>query len=62
MRQAIGKWYRWAGLVLIALIYAWAYFSGKDQFWAGQATFFAVIVLFAVAVLDLVMKNGVEKS
>ena len=60
--SAIAKWYRWAGLLLIAAVYMWGYLTAQDQFWAGKSTVFAMIVLFVVAVFDLVMKNGVEKS
>lgn len=56
------KWYRQAGLALIGLIYLVAYLTAQDEFWAGRATFFGMIVLFAVAFLDVVMKDGVEKS
>jgi len=55
------KWYRWAGLALIVSIYLWAYLTARDPFWAGRATFFSMIVVFVVAILDEVMKNGVEK-
>ena len=61
-QELLKKWYRPAGLVLVALIYLWAYLTAQDEFWGGRATFFAMIVVFAVAILDLVMKNGVEKS
>jgi hypothetical protein len=56
----IAKWYRHAGLVLIALIYLWAYLTATDPFWAGRATFFGMAVLLAVALMDLVVKDGVD--
>ena len=55
------KRYREIGLALIALIYTWAYLTAKDPFWAGRATFFGMLVLFPVALFE-VMKDGVEKS
>ena len=53
--------YREIGLSLIILVYAWAYFTAKDPFWAGRATFFGMVILFLVALYE-VTKHGVEKS
>lgn len=54
--------YREAGLVLVALIYLWAYLTATDPFWAGRATFFGMVVAFAVALMDQVVGNDVEES
>ena len=62
LKEFVAAWYRRAGLILIVLIYLWAYLTAKDVFWAGKATFFGMFVLFGVAILDLVIKNGMEES
>jgi len=49
------KWYREAGLVVIALIYLWAYLTSTGPFWAGKATFFGAAVVLAVALIDQVI-------
>ena len=60
--RVIARYYRPAGLAILALIYVWAYLTRKDPFWAGRATFFGLFVLLAVAFIDMVVKNAVEKS
>jgi len=45
--------YREIGLAAVIAIYAWAYLTAKDPFWAGRATFFSMIVVFVVALFEI---------
>ena len=45
--------YREIGLAAVAAIYAWAYLTARDPFWAGRATFFSMIVVFIVALVEI---------
>ena len=49
--------YREIGLAAVASIYAWAYITARDQFWAGRATFFSMIVVFLVALYEVAKKD-----
>ncbi|MBR9689276.1 MAG: hypothetical protein GOV01_00025 [Candidatus Altiarchaeota archaeon] len=62
LKGLVATWYRRVGLALIVMIYLWSYLTAKDMFWAGKATFFGMFVLFGVALMDLVIKNGMEES
>jgi hypothetical protein len=55
------KRYAEIGLVLIALIYLVSFILRADPFWARNATIGSIFVLLPVAVLRLVIRNGVEK-
>ncbi|MBR9681113.1 MAG: hypothetical protein GOU98_04825 [Candidatus Altiarchaeota archaeon] len=62
MRDFVAKWYRHMGLSVVVGIYIFSYLTAKDPFWSGKATFFAMFVLLGIAIFDMVIKNGMEKS
>jgi len=62
LKKFVDQWYRYIGLGLLILIYIWSFITARDVFWVGKATFFAMFVLLGIALYDLVIKNGMEKS
>jgi len=49
------------GLLLMGVIWLWAFLTRKDPFWAGKAAFFSAFVILGVAIYE-VMGGAVEKS
>ncbi|HDR53247.1 MAG TPA: hypothetical protein ENN60_01040 [archaeon] len=50
------------GITLMALIWLFSFLTRKDALWAGQAMTWSALVMLAVALAGLVVKDGMEKS
>ncbi len=50
------------GLFVVAVIWAVCGLTAKDPLWAGKAIALSSLVLLGVALADMVIRRGVEKS
>ncbi|MBR9679773.1 MAG: hypothetical protein GOU99_01840 [Candidatus Altiarchaeota archaeon] len=62
MNKRLKKNWREAGIILIMLIFVWAWLTRTDQFWAGRAAFFSFLVLFGIMIVDQFLGKKIKKK